>query len=212
MNTKKQNPLYYKAPSQLREEITAMARQFSSKSRQPEVPGWNTWLRLTLAPIGVVIIIVATHSLSQPSLEDKITQDVVASHVRSLMVPNHLMDVPSSDKHTVKPWFNGKLDFSPTVLDLTEDGFALIGGRLDYLSDRSVAALVYQRREHKINLLIWPSQEPSDEKIKFSSRQGYSVFHWVSSGMNYWAVSDLNANELKQFSELVYYKVAKAAR
>jgi anti-sigma factor RsiW len=204
MNTEKRTPLYYKAPSQLREDITILARQFSSESRKMKAPGWNTWLRLALTPIGVAIIVVVTHSLSQPSIEDKITQDVVASHVRSLMVPNHLMDVPSSDKHTVKPWFNGKLDFSPSVPDLKEDGFALIGGRLDYLSDRSVAALVYQRREHKINLLIWPSHEPSDEKIKFTSRQGYSVFHWVSSGMNYWAVSDLNANELKQFSELIH--------
>ncbi len=203
MNTGKRGPLYYEAPSELRLEIIALARKVSSEGKAANTSDWRTWLRVALAPIGVAAIVFVTHSMSQPSLEDKITQDVVASHVRSLMVPNHLMDVPSSDKHTVKPWFNGKLDFSPSVVDLKEDGFVLAGGRLDYLSDRPVAALVYQRREHKINLLIWPSHEAADGKIKFTSRQGYSVFHWVSSGMNYWAVSDLNANELKQFSELI---------
>lgn len=204
MNTEKRSPLYYESPSELRSEISALARKFSAENKADKISDWRTWFRVALAPISIAAIVIATQSLSRPSLEDKIMQDVVASHVRSLMVPNHLMDVLSSDKHTVKPWFNGKLDFSPSVIDLKEEAFALVGGRLDYLIDRPVAALVYQRREHKINLLIWPSHEASDEKIKFTSRQGYSVFHWVSSGMNYWAVSDLNANELKQFSELVH--------
>ncbi len=111
---------------------------------------------------------------------------------------NHLMDVVSTDQHTVKPWFNGKLDFSPPVADLTAQGFPLIGGRLDYLDGRAVAALVYQRNKHYINLFIWPSTD-KQEGLQISTYNGYHLLHWSQSGMTFWAVSDVETAELRTF-------------
>jgi anti-sigma factor RsiW len=112
---------------------------------------------------------------------------------------NHLADVPSSNQHTVKPWFSGKLDFAPVVKDLSSQGFSLVGGRLDYLDNRPVAALVYQRRQHVINLFVWPSSD-ADSGPYYITSKGYSVVHGTHSHMAYWAVSDLNAGELTEFA------------
>jgi len=114
----------------------------------------------------------------------------------------HLTDVPSSDHHTVKPWFNGKLDFSPVVADFADRGFVLDGGRLDYLDNRPVAALVYRRRQHVINLFTWPTSQP-DLPIEAFDQQGYHAFHWTKSHVTYWAASDLNPKELRQFAEML---------
>jgi anti-sigma factor RsiW len=114
---------------------------------------------------------------------------------------NHIADVASSDQHTVKPWLDAKLDFAPPVVDLVNDGFPLLGGRLDYLNKRQVAALVYKRREHFINLFVWPTELGIDGKVKTISRQGYQLLHWTAGDMNYWAVSDVNADDLHLFRE-----------
>jgi anti-sigma factor RsiW len=119
------------------------------------------------------------------------------------MLPNHRVDVESSNTHTVKPWFEGKLDFSPPVHDLAGQGFVLIGGRLDYLDRRPVAALVYQRRKHLINLFIWPSGQGPELAPDALTRQGYHLLHWTQSAMSHWAVSDLNESELKEFGHLI---------
>ena len=137
-----------------------------------------------------------------PIAEDRLTHEVLASHLRSLMEA-HLADVASSDQHTVKPWFDGRLDFSPPVTDFASQGFPLVGGRLDYINSRSVAALVYRRRQHVINLFIWPTADRPPTPISVTTQQGYQLFHWSKDGMIYWATSDLSPSELQAFVLLV---------
>ncbi|MBO0727073.1 MAG: anti-sigma factor, partial [Blastocatellia bacterium] len=175
---------------------------------------WS-WRRLGALTIGIAVVVLAILSwrflaplLHHPA-NDLLTQEVVSSHVRSLMA-SHLTDVSSSDQHTVKPWFNGKLDFSPPVKDLTDRGFPLVGGRLDYLNNQPVAALVYRRQLHFINLFIWPSTSAGDVEERPEARQGYHLIHWTMAGMTYWAVSDLNAGELQEFVRILQNQSAPA--
>jgi anti-sigma factor RsiW len=106
----------------------------------------------------------------------------------------------------VKPWFNGQLDFSPTVNDLANEGFPLAGGRLDYVDNHSAAALVYKRHQHVINLFIWPSTAGTEEPLRILTRQGYHAIHWTQGGFTYWAISDLNEQELQEFARLIQQK------
>ena len=205
--------LYYKAPAQLQKRITIAIRK-EAKSERNEVKSerkfslWS-WRPIYVAASFAFIAILswsAIRMLSIRSENDLLASEVIASHVRSLMAA-HLSDVMSTDRHTVKPWFNGKLDFSPPVQDLADGGFPLVGGRLDYLNNRPVAALVYQRRQHYINLFIWPSTGGSDASRELSA-QGYNVVHWSTREMTCWAVSDLNKRELEEFSELMRSRLA----
>jgi anti-sigma factor RsiW len=125
---------------------------------------------------------------------------LITSHVRSLMA-NHLTDVASSDQHTVKPWLDAKLDFAPPVVDLSSEGFPLVGGRLDYLDNRPVAALVYQRHKHFINLFVWPVETGAARPAMAMSHQGFQLLHWADPDFNYWVVSDVNANDLQTFRQ-----------
>ena len=191
---------YFPASADLRKRIQSSVRQLS-KGEQifPTMP-WR-WLAVAASVVFVVILAWALIPRGLDA-EQLVAQEVVSSHVRSLMVA-HLADVMSSDQHTVKPWFTGKLDFSPPVKDLSKEGFPLVGGRLDYLENRPVAALVYKRRNHVINLIIWPSSHDTHVKTKALARQGYHLVHWSQAGMMYWAISDLNDTELQEFVRLV---------
>jgi anti-sigma factor RsiW len=133
---------------------------------------------------------------------DLLAKEIVSSHIRSLQ-PDHLYDVKSTDQHTVKPWFNGKLDFSPPVRDLAEDGYPLVGGRLDYVDHRAVAALVYQRRQHLINVFIWPEDKQGEPAKRMETLDGYNMIFWEHGGMYLCAVSDLNTGDLQQFTQLL---------
>src|SRR6266550_1835091 len=212
---------YYKAPSELRERIQSSLRkettghpvrngvrgaQVLSYKRQPEPRSilseapWN-WLGLAAALFFAAIIIFnVVPRLQRPGADQFLETQLIASHVRSLMA-NHLTDVASSDQHTVKPWLDAKLDFAPPVVDLSSEGFPLVGGRLDYLDNRPVAALVYQRRKHFINLFVWPAASDEAKAPKTITREGYQLLHWADSDFNYWAVSDVNVNDLQLFKQ-----------
>jgi anti-sigma factor RsiW len=189
---------YFQAPADLKKRVQRSVRQAAKAESALRWPSWS-WLK-SAAPMAAAAIVLLTlvPFLRGPSTEEILAQEVVSSHIRSLMA-NHLADVPSSDRHTVKPWFNGKLDYSPPVVDLADQGFPLVGGRLDYLNHRPVAALVYQRDKHLINLFSWPSSQSATADMIRASRQGYNIFHWSRSGMTFWVVSDLEQSQLEKF-------------
>jgi anti-sigma factor RsiW len=165
-----------------------------------------TWLGAGSAAAGMVMLAASlVLFLTMPSAQDRLREELVAAHIRSLMA-DHLADVQSSDRHTVKPWFNGRIDLSPPVADLSSDGYPLIGGRLDYLDQRPVAALVYRHRQHVINLFVWPEPGVEASSPRLTERQGYNVLHWTRPGLALWAVSDLNPTELEDFQRLLEAK------
>ena len=150
------------------------------------------------AAVLILSVVAGITFLRSPRIQsDTLVEDLVDSHVRSLLA-EHLFDVRSTDQHTVKPWFLGKLDFSPPVVDLASVGFPLVGGRLDYISGRPVAALVYQRQKHTINVFVWPVSDHGSE-VNARAIRGFNVRHWDRNGMSFWAVSDLNDIELNDF-------------
>jgi anti-sigma factor RsiW len=193
----------FKAPEGLESKIRAQLHSaaYNPHSRAPQRKRFLDWRAWSIAAsVGIVVFggLLLLQIAKRQSTSQVVAEQVVSSHIRSLMA-NHLADVPSTDQHTVKPWFNGRLDFAPVVKNLSSKGFSLVGGRLDFINNRPVAALVYRRRQHPINLFVWPSTD-SDASLRTTTIKGYNLVHWTQEHMTYWAVSDLNAAELKDFT------------
>jgi anti-sigma factor RsiW len=188
--------LYYGAPAHLEAKL----RKLLPKTRSERTP----WFQRSIWAAGGAAFATAAMLVSflvmRPAVPSP-EHDIVASHIRSLMA-DHLMDVVSTDQHTVKPWFDGKLDFAPPVKDFAADGYPLAGGRLDYLENRKVAVLIYHRALHVINVYVFPAQDNGSSTARVQTIQGYNVVSWAKNGFEFRAVSDLNTAELREFARL----------
>jgi len=187
--------LRYTAPPALRKRIESSLPQADAPSRRAVLRGFAMGSAVSaIAATGLVAIVLRNDD------EQRLMSEVVSAHLRSLQA-GHLTDVLSTDQHTVKPWFNGKLDVAPPVIDLTSQGFTLIGGRLDYVDARAIGAIVYRRRAHVINLFVAQTSSTERRAAKTEAVQGFNIRYWSDHGLNYWAVSDLAADELAEFSD-----------
>ena len=189
---------YHAAP----EALAARVRARLGTGSAPRRPAFARWLELGgVAAAAAAVAWIAAIQYAGPSATESLADQVIAGHARAVLT-SHVVDVETSDQHTVKPWLSSKLDFSPPVVDLADAGFPLVGGRLDYLDHRPVATLVYHARQHVIDLFVWPDQGSSSRTpMRTVSRHGYNVLHWSDGSMEYWAISDLNAVELTAFAE-----------
>ncbi len=194
----------FQAPDALRERVrTALRGRDASRPWSPSRFGTPIiWRSLALAASLAVVALGSWRLALQRAAGERLTDQVLASHIRSLM-PGHLTDVLSSDQHTVKPWFNGRLDFSPPVYDFAGRGYPLLGGRLDYVDGRPVAALVYGRRQHVINVFLWPAMRGPAAGPANRTQQGYHMLHWSTPDYAYWIVSDLGLAELQDYAQLL---------
>jgi anti-sigma factor RsiW len=194
--------LYHQPPPGLQERVRAsLGRVKGARGRLASL----SWRRLGAVAAAAALVTLALwgaiRGLSAPSAEEWLAREVVAGHVRSLLA-EHLVDVKSSDQHAVKPWFIGKVDFAPDVKELAQQDFPLVGGRLDYVGGQRVAALVYRRNQHFINVFVWRAAG-EDGTPEYLERQGYHLIRWTEKGRTFWVVSDLNEPELRAFAELL---------
>jgi len=191
--------LYDRAPASLEEKLRKLTPQ--KKNVENEFSRFRPWAWAGGGAAFASAALLLIFFVSRPAIPTA-EQELVASHVRSL-ISSHLMDVISTDQHTVKPWFDGKLDFAPPVRDLAAQGYPLAGGRLDYLEGRTVAVLIYRRALHPINLYAWPAADQGVAATRMKTVQGYNVLSWKKGGFEFRAVSDLNGDELGAFAKLV---------
>jgi anti-sigma factor RsiW len=191
----------YAPPAALEQRVRAALRKAAREKTQPN---WRLQNWMTVAASALLFLSIAWNVAllrSHSSAREILAQEVLSSHLRSL-IGTHLVDIPSSDQHTVKPWFNGKLNFSPDVRDFARQGFPLVGGRIEYFDDRAVAALIYRRRQHLINLFMWPAASSFSSGYSEVKRRGYNLVSWTQGGMTCWLVSDVQSSELEQLAQL----------
>ena len=189
---------YHRAPAAMRgriPELRGVPTFAAPAALRPVLQRWLAWRPFALA-LALVGVLAGGWGLSylQTGSEERLAQEAIASHVRATL-GQRLVDVASSDEHTVKPWLSSKLDFSPPVYDLQMRGAVFLGGRVDYLDGRPVAALVYKQREHVIDAFVWPTHD-ADLPMSTISRRGFNLQHWTRAGMTFWIVSDLGREEL----------------
>jgi anti-sigma factor RsiW len=195
---------YERAPAGLDEKIRARLEAEDCPSDARWYADWRRWARqaaVVVLAAGLSALLTWQWTLSSAQNAD-LEREVVAAHVRSLLQES-TTQIAASDRHTVKPWFNGRLDFAPAVKDLAADGYPLIGGRLDLIGDRRIAVVVYKRRQHVINVFMWPSAGAGGADPRLSAIKGYNALTWTAGGIVYWAVSDLNAPELGELQKLL---------
>jgi anti-sigma factor RsiW len=210
----KADSLYFAAPESFRERLRASLAAPKSPSERSRAPlqgqsgavSRRFPMHWVAAAACLALCVGLGFALARFAFEasghDPLIQEVASAHIRSLQA-DHIVDVPSSDRHQVKPWFAGKMDFSPPTPDLENDGFHLVGGRMDYVDGRSVAAIVYRRREHIINMFVWVNSGTDSKETRQETRQGYNLVHWSKDGMTYWLASDLNLTELNELAQLL---------
>jgi anti-sigma factor RsiW len=187
---------YHRPPAEFEKALLRSLGTNASRAEPPRSKSKSWWIGAWSAVAGAAVTAMVLITMNRPV---GVTDQIVASHVRSLQ-PNHLIDVLSTDTHTVKPWFEGKLDFAPPVKNLVTEGFPLEGGRLDYVDGRTVAALVYRYGKHPINMFIWPAtRADSAVSVRETSRNGFRVYHWTQSGMEIWVASDVNDQSMREF-------------
>ncbi len=202
--------LYARAPKGLEQRVIHAISGRDAAELMEITAGFESLRRRSvlqwLGAAAAVLIVAALAVESLPSIlgrrqNELLAQEAVASHIRSLQ-PGHLFDVESTDQHTVKPWFDGKIDFAPPVRDFADQGFPLVGGRLDYVGNRTVAALVYQRRKHVISVFVWPAGSGNGNFEKRATVNGYNLTGWRSGAMDFCAVSDVSADDLQNLVQL----------
>jgi anti-sigma factor RsiW len=193
----------FDAPPRLARRIFTALPETQPARASKAVPGWWRQLAIgaTMAAVALLFWSVAP-TLNRLDPDAGPREEVLAAHVRSLMA-DHLTDLTSDERHTVKPWLSSRLDFAPPVEDLAGEGFSLVGGRLDYLGGRPVAALVYRYRQHIINVFVWPSSKNREASVQTWALRGYNIARFDSRGMSFWAVSDLNPEDLQKLASLL---------
>jgi anti-sigma factor RsiW len=189
-------------PTVVRNVRAAVASAFPPEKSARKRWTWNWGFATAAALILCAVFTWKLVPVSAPTNSGTVADEAIADHIRALM-PGHLSDVESTDQHTVKPWFDGKLDFAPPVENFADQGFPLIGGRLDYLANHPAAALVYQRRKHFISVFLLPATGEPDRPESRETQRGYNVISWTRASMNYWLVSDLNPAELEELAKLL---------